>query len=237
MKRCPACQRTYPDDSMTFCLDDGTPLLNVEPGTFDAPPTLRIPEPRVTEQPAQPYATPPMPPYTQPSGAGFKLTNKVLGISGASLLILGVFMPIISVLGLVTFSLFTFIQGGFPTGPTARSAGMAGDFVDAIMIFRIFGIVILLLGVGALLLALKNRLKPLLAIGIAMLAALVFIFIKLQMLLSTAPAEARAFIGIGWGFFAMVAAAVILIVAGVRKEKNLPSSAGWSSNPPPTNYP
>ena len=231
MKRCPACNRTYPDDAQNFCLDDGTPLLNVEPGTFDAPPTLRIPEPRVTDQPVQPFMPPPSaPPYTQPSGTGFKITNKVLGISGASLLIAGIFMPIISVLGLLTFSLFTFIQGGFPTGP---SAAMAGDFAGTITLFRILGIVILLLGLGALLLALKNQLKPLIGIGIAVLAALVFIFIKLQALLSTAPAEARAFIGIGWGFFAMVAAAILLIVAGVRKEKNPLSSTDWGSNPPP----
>ncbi|PYS50166.1 MAG: hypothetical protein DMF68_08135 [Acidobacteria bacterium] len=203
---------------MTFCLDDGTPLLNVEPSMFEPPPTVRIPEPRVTEQPVQPYAPPPYAtPYSQPSGAGFKLTNKVLGISGASLLLAGIFMPIISVLGLVTFSLFTFIQGGFPTGP---SAAMAGDLAGTITLFRILGLVILLLGAGALLLALKNQLKPLLAIGIATIAVLVFIFIKLQTLLSTAPAEARAFIGVGWGFFAMVAAAVLLIVSSVRREKN-----------------
>lgn len=236
MKQCPACQRTYADDSMTFCLDDGTPLLNLGPSAFDPPPTVRIPEPRVTEQPVQPYAPPQSSPYTQPGGPGFKLTNKVLGISGSSLLILSIFMPIISVLGLVTFSLFTFIQGGLPAGPVARGAGMAGDFADAITIFRILGIVILLLGVGALLLALKNQLKALIGIGVVTLALLIFIFIKLESLLSTAPAEARAFIGIGWGFFAMIIAAIVLIVAGVRREKNPLSSQSWGSNPP-TNYP
>src|SRR5918912_859094 len=29
MKRCPTCQRTYTDDSLTFCLQDGSPLLSV----------------------------------------------------------------------------------------------------------------------------------------------------------------------------------------------------------------
>lgn len=32
MKRCPSCQRTYEDDSQTFCMNDGTPLVP------DAPP-------------------------------------------------------------------------------------------------------------------------------------------------------------------------------------------------------
>ena len=26
MKRCPTCQRAFEDDSLTYCLDDGTPL-------------------------------------------------------------------------------------------------------------------------------------------------------------------------------------------------------------------
>lgn len=34
MKRCPTCQSTYTDDSLNFCLQDGTTLLRVE----DAPP-------------------------------------------------------------------------------------------------------------------------------------------------------------------------------------------------------
>ena len=59
MKRCPACQRTYAEDSMTFCLYDGTPLLNVEPGQFEPPPTVQTPDPRATGQPAQPFAPPP----------------------------------------------------------------------------------------------------------------------------------------------------------------------------------
>src|SRR4051812_45665045 len=112
MKRCPACQRVYADDAMTFCLDDGSPLLSAETGASaagDTPPTLQMPEARVTGQPAQPFPPPPF--YNQPRAAGFKLNNRILGMSGAVLLILGIFMPIISVFGLLTFSFFTFIQG------------------------------------------------------------------------------------------------------------------------------
>lgn len=44
MKQCPTCNRTYPDDSLTYCLDDGSVLLTqVEPQ-----PTQRLPLPRVT---------------------------------------------------------------------------------------------------------------------------------------------------------------------------------------------
>ena len=37
MKRCPTCNKTYSDDSMSFCLEDGAPLLTV--GSSTAPPS------------------------------------------------------------------------------------------------------------------------------------------------------------------------------------------------------
>lgn len=227
MKRCPACQRTYAEDTMTFCLDDGTPLLSAEPGSFEAPPTLQIPAPRLTNQPAQPF---PPAAYNQPSGTGFKLSNRILGMSGAVLLLLGTLMPIISILGLLNFSLFTFIQG-VPTGPGAMP-GATG----VLTLLRIVGIVILLLGAGSLVLAWKNQLKALIATGIITLGILVVIFIKLQSLFSDVPAEFRAAVGIGWGFFAMVIAAILLIIAGVKKDKKQTFGTDWNSNPPPMNY-
>ena len=45
MKRCPACNRTYSDEAMTFCLADGS-LLSAP---YDSPDTLRIPIPRNTD--------------------------------------------------------------------------------------------------------------------------------------------------------------------------------------------
>src|SRR6476620_619480 len=38
MKRCPACGRNYDDDSMSFCLDDGSELL-FGPASMDEPAT------------------------------------------------------------------------------------------------------------------------------------------------------------------------------------------------------
>ncbi len=37
MKQCPSCKNTYTDDSLQFCLSDGTPLLSA---ANDAPPTV-----------------------------------------------------------------------------------------------------------------------------------------------------------------------------------------------------
>lgn len=46
MKSCPACNRTYADDTFTFCLDDGA-LLSAP---YDPQATLRIPSTRSTDQ-------------------------------------------------------------------------------------------------------------------------------------------------------------------------------------------
>jgi ketosteroid isomerase-like protein len=45
MKRCPTCQRTYTDDSLRFCLQDGTLLLGVSEASasFDPSATLQLP--------------------------------------------------------------------------------------------------------------------------------------------------------------------------------------------------
>lgn len=47
MKRCPSCNRTYNDESLNFCLEDGTPLV----GAPDPNATLRYPPPRETGEP------------------------------------------------------------------------------------------------------------------------------------------------------------------------------------------
>jgi hypothetical protein len=47
MKHCPLCKRTYADDSLTFCLDDGS-LLSA---AFDPLATLQVGDARVTDPP------------------------------------------------------------------------------------------------------------------------------------------------------------------------------------------
>jgi hypothetical protein len=47
MKRCPACQQTYEDDQLSFCLNDGT-LLEGAPSSFNPQETLRISAPQST---------------------------------------------------------------------------------------------------------------------------------------------------------------------------------------------
>jgi hypothetical protein len=75
MKRCPTCSRTYTDDALSFCLDDGAPLLSVggdAPPSFDPNATLAYPTPRDTSQQPQSFPPPPsnqsFPPPPTPGG-------------------------------------------------------------------------------------------------------------------------------------------------------------------------
>ncbi len=45
MKICPQCNKTYSDDTLNFCLDDGS-VLTRQDGSSSPPPTVMIPDPR-----------------------------------------------------------------------------------------------------------------------------------------------------------------------------------------------
>jgi hypothetical protein len=109
MKRCPVCQRVY-DDTMAFCLEDGSGL-SADSAGGDMAATLVMPDPRVTAPPpawpetarqpqppqSQPYMQPqpawqpqPAPPQTyQPAaarqGRGAAVASLVLAISAFAL--------------------------------------------------------------------------------------------------------------------------------------------------------
>src|ERR1041385_7544625 len=71
MKRCPQCNRTYSDDALSFCLDDGSPLVSTAaPSSFDPSATVQYPQSReTTPQPtiAYPSQQPAMPPPQAPA--------------------------------------------------------------------------------------------------------------------------------------------------------------------------
>jgi hypothetical protein len=86
MKRCPTCSKTYSDDSMSFCLEDGAPLLTVGgatppagSGSFDPNLTIPFTPPRDTSehgagtsgsQWGAPGGGPPSGQFGQPGGYG-----------------------------------------------------------------------------------------------------------------------------------------------------------------------
>ena len=72
MKRCPSCQRTFPDDAPNFCPIDGQRLVNEESATFDPEKTVmtqgRNPgeTPKAAATPTEPPQPPPTPSGLQP---------------------------------------------------------------------------------------------------------------------------------------------------------------------------
>jgi hypothetical protein len=223
MKRCSTCQRTFADDNLTFCLDDGSPLLRVDTNWADSQATAFVPEPRVTNPQQQQI-------FNQGSNAAIQFNSRTLAIIGSSLLILGVFMPLISFLGLISISYFQLAQ-----------------FSSAFFT----GIVVALIGIASLILALKNQYKPLIAAGILVLVILLIDFFRIKSAIASGlpllqlpgarPGMNPAMMGealqtviqISWGMFVMIAGGILLIVAGAKKDKALLSSTDWNRNPPP----
>src|SRR2546429_8270022 len=62
MKRCPTCKRTFEDETLSFCLDDGTPLIAAT--RPDSEETLVLPS--RSDRGAR---IPDTQPYNQPSGS------------------------------------------------------------------------------------------------------------------------------------------------------------------------
>ncbi len=70
MKRCPQCNRTYSDDALSFCLDDGSPLVSAAaPSSFDPSATVQYPQGRDTSPPPTIAYTGQAPPPGQPPPA------------------------------------------------------------------------------------------------------------------------------------------------------------------------
>ena len=67
MKRCPQCNRTYTDDALSFCLDDGSPLVSTTaPSSFDPGATVQYPQARDTTPPPTIAYPGQMPPASAP---------------------------------------------------------------------------------------------------------------------------------------------------------------------------
>jgi hypothetical protein len=100
MKRCPQCNRTYADDALSFCLDDGSPLIGTSAPGSDPSATVQYPQPRDTSPQAtiafNPAQTPPPPtpppawsPMPPPAPTKRSVWPWLLGI-GAVLVFLGI---------------------------------------------------------------------------------------------------------------------------------------------------
>jgi hypothetical protein len=151
------------------------------------------------------------------------MNNRILGIIGSALLILGIFLPIVSVMGLISISYFQAIQASPVQAWT--------------------GLLLLLLGIASLVCALTNRYKILIATGVVSLCLLALDFVRLKSALGSAPPDAGEFgqqmassVSIGWGLYVMAIGAILLIVAGVMKNTAPVVNTGYGAPPPPPPY-
>ncbi len=159
--------------------------------------------------------------------------QRTLAIIGASMLLLGFFLPAISFLGLLNFSYFDLLR-------------LSARFSTGLVIFALGGL--------SLFLALKNNFKPLIGTGILALVILIFDFITYKKALAgLSPAGrmgtgtlgatstesgqldelAGMFIQPGWGMYIIAIGAILLIVAGALKNKSSMNGPDWNQNPPP----
>src|SRR5437868_2364949 len=96
MKICPRCHKTYADDNLNFCLEDGFVLSQAAPDAL--PQTVMMNEPRMTQPqqsvPSQPgsqpaWSTPPQQYSMQPPAKSSKAWIWVVGILGIMVLVCG----------------------------------------------------------------------------------------------------------------------------------------------------
>ena len=130
MKRCPRCSQTYTDDALNFCLNDGEFLANFEtdppptlfgeqqnPFADDAPPTVLLNKPRVTNQTNWQPGSPP---------AQWQPAEMNAPFSAGTHAKLDQTLPTISlILGIASFVLIC-CWGGFPLGAAALITGFLG---------------------------------------------------------------------------------------------------------------
>lgn len=131
MKTCPSCRRTYQDDSMRFCLDDGTSLVQAADRSVDPQATLIMPDLRPTDPgltaagptiqdrtPATAISQKPYPEPTQSSPQpGRRSALPWILVAAVVLGISGIVIALIIVLGLKPGAQTA--QTGPPTSPTA----------------------------------------------------------------------------------------------------------------------
>ncbi len=156
MKSCPTCHRTYPDDTLAFCLVDGSVLS----APYDREQTQRIPPPRATNPPpteilgrkefsdsSKPLSTihapaPSVPPL-YPSSPSFEESSHKKSI--APWLLIGGAILMVGIFGVVVLALkFTSSDTSARTEPTPKptatakvdSKTMCGQTVSAALFLK-----------------------------------------------------------------------------------------------------
>ena len=160
------------------------------------------------------------------------MNNRILGLAGSALLIIGIFLPVIS-------------------GPTLNpnATGMSDAFGDTVS-YSYFstltngngfslGILCAVLGLISLALVFMRKYKLLVATGGLALAMLLLDFFVTKSKMGEIPAEvatalgdkAPGFVWIGW--VVLILGAILTLLAGIMKSNEPAPGAAWGSAPPP----
>lgn len=118
MKICPTCNQTYGDNEQNYCLNDGRIL---EKMTDDAPPTVYMDSPRITNQNWQSNAAPVSPWQNQSD-----IQNQGFGNFPATYVSKDQTLPTVSLVFGILSLLLLCCYGGIPLGIVALITGYIG---------------------------------------------------------------------------------------------------------------
>jgi hypothetical protein len=152
------------------------------------------------------------------------MDSRILGIIGAALVIIGIFLPLVTV---------SVAQAGI---------SQSASFFDSIKAGSWEGYVLLLSGIASLILAALRKYRFLIATGLIALIVVVLNFINLKAglakALGMADAESLERMGIEvstqWlGWIVLIIGSLILIAAGATGRGAPAPGANWGAAPPP----
>jgi hypothetical protein len=152
------------------------------------------------------------------------MDSRILGIVGAVLVLLGIFLPLVTV--------------------SIGQAGMSQSvsFFDSIKGGSWEGWVLLLLGIASIILAVLRKYRFLILTGVLTLGIVVLNYINMRSSLAKAMGQADAEmlkrmgvdVSTNWlGWLALIIGALILIAAGALGRNAPAPGANWGAAPPP----
>ncbi|MBA2736504.1 MAG: DUF4190 domain-containing protein [Pyrinomonadaceae bacterium] len=122
MKVCPKCNQKYTDENLNFCLNDGEYLSN---DVDDAPPTMVMDAPRITNQTNWNQYQPPRSEPLSPRQNQPNIQNQPFGVPAFNQSLDQTLPTVSLVLGILGFLLIC-CYGGFPLGLAAIITGYLG---------------------------------------------------------------------------------------------------------------
>jgi len=123
MKVCPKCNQKYTDENLNFCLNDGEYLSNDDGD--DAPPTIVMDAPRITNQTNWNQYQPPRSEPLSPLQNQPNIQNQPFGVPAFNQSLDQTLPTVSLVLGILSFLLIC-CYGGFPLGLAAIITGYLG---------------------------------------------------------------------------------------------------------------